>query len=50
MKDDFNEFFQTHERRIYYQMQRLRIPRDLYEEFYAEGILALWQAYKRYDE
>src|SRR5690625_2505243 len=31
-------------------MQRLRIPRDLYEDFYAEGILALWQAYKRYDE
>src|SRR5690625_2392335 len=30
-------------------MQRLRIPRDLYEDFYAEGILALWQAYKRYD-
>jgi RNA polymerase sigma factor (sigma-70 family) len=49
VKDDFNEFFQTHERRIYYQMQRLMIPRDLYEEFYAEGILALWNAYKSYD-
>ena len=49
MKVDFNEFFQTHERRIYFQIQRLRIPRDLYDEFYAEGILALWQAYKRYD-
>lgn len=48
MEEDFNEFFQANERRIYYQMQRLRIPRDLYEEFYAEGILALWQAYKKY--
>lgn len=30
-------------------MQRLNIPRDLYDEFYAEGILALWHAYKKYD-
>jgi len=49
VKVDFNELFQVHERRIYFQIQRLNIPRDLYDEFYAEGILALWQAYKRYD-
>jgi len=49
VKKDFNHFFQTHEMRIYYQIQRLNIPRSLYDEFYAEGILALWNAYKNYD-
>lgn len=48
MEEDFNLFFQTNESRIHYQIQRLRIPRNLYEEFYAEGIVALWHAYKHY--
>lgn len=49
MKKDFDVFLQANEGRIYYQMHRLKIPRDLYEEFYAEGIVALWNAYKKYD-
>src|SRR5699024_10416376 len=37
-------------RRIHYQIHRLGINREWYEEFYTEGILALWNAYKEYDE
>src|SRR5690625_1710149 len=36
------------ERRIYYQIQRLGVSEELYADFYSEGIVALWQAYKRY--
>lgn len=49
MEQDFNAFLQANERRIYFQIQRLRIPADYHEEFYAEGIVALWHAYKNYD-
>lgn len=38
------------ERRIYYHIHRLRIPYAFHEEFYAEGMVALWQAYESYDE
>src|SRR5699024_7697314 len=37
------------ERRIYYHIHRLRIPYAVHEEFYAEGMIALWQAYESYD-
>lgn len=50
MNKAFNLFFKANDRRIYYQMQRLKIPRDLYDDFYAEGIFALWQAYKKHDQ
>lgn len=50
MEEDFNVFFKANERRIHYQIQRLRIPQDLYEEFYAEGIVALWHGYKHYKQ
>lgn len=48
MENEFETFFKANERRIYYQIQRLRISEDLYAEFYLEGIVALWKAYKRY--
>ena len=38
------------ERRIYYHIHRLRIPYAFHEEFYAEGMVALWRAYESYDE
>lgn len=37
------------EQRIYYHIHRLRIPYAFHEEFYAEGMIALWQAYESYD-
>ena len=49
MERDFNVFFEMNERRIHYQIQRLNINQDWYEEFYSEGIVALWQAYKAYE-
>ena len=50
MEREFELFFKANERRIHYQIQRLGIRGPLYEEFYAEGIFALWQAYRTYDE
>ena len=43
-------FFKANERRIHYQIHRLGITGEWYEEFYTEGILALWKAYKEFDE
>lgn len=40
----------SQERRIYYHIHRLRIPYAFHEEFFAEGMIALWQAYESYDE
>lgn len=49
MEQNFETFFHTHERRIYYQMNRLNIPYHLHEEFYTEGLIALWKAYETFD-
>jgi len=40
----------SQEQRIYYHIHRLRIPYAFHEEFYAEGMIALWQAYQSFDE
>ena len=45
---DFEEILKQNERRIYYHMHRLGI-RDPYGDFYAEGLFALWMAYKKYE-
>ena len=37
------------ERRIYYHIHRLRIPYAFHESFYAEGMIALWQAFESYN-
>lgn len=49
MDRDFETFLKTHERRIHFQISRLNIPHTVYDEFYAEGVFALWQAYKEYE-
>lgn len=48
MEKDFDAFFKANEGRIHYQIKRLGISQNLYSEFYSEGIIALWQAYKNY--
>ena len=50
LSQDFETFFKANERRIHYQIHRLGISDDWYEDFYSEGILALWRAYEEYDE
>ena len=50
METQFEDFFQGNERRIHFQIHRLRIPHNLYDEFYTEGIVALWQAYQDVDQ
>jgi RNA polymerase sigma factor (sigma-70 family) len=46
-KFTFEEIFKQNENRIYYQIHKLGI-RDPHQEFYMEGMYALWQAYKKY--
>src|SRR5690625_1111209 len=50
MNQDFQNFLKANEGRIHYQIRRLGISGQLYEEFYSEGILALWQAYQSFDK
>ncbi|WP_405097268.1 sigma-70 family RNA polymerase sigma factor [Oceanobacillus sp. FSL H7-0719] len=44
----FEEIFQQNERRIHYHIHRLGI-RDPFQEFYTEGLYAMWMAYKKYN-
>ena len=41
------EIFKENERRIHYHIYQLRI-KDPYNEFYVEGIYAMWNAYKTF--
>lgn len=50
LNKDFDSFFKSNERRIHYQIHRLGISDEWYEDFYSEGIIALWKAYEEYDE
>lgn len=50
MQNDFETFLQMNEKRIYFQIQRLHIHYADYDEYYTEGMLALWQAYKEFDD
>lgn len=50
MNQDFDVFFKANERRVHYQIHRLGITGEWYEEFYTEGIVALWQAYREFDD
>lgn len=45
---DFETFFRMNERRIHYQIHRLGISGGWYDDFYSEGILALWEAHQQY--
>lgn len=49
LDNNFELFFQANERRIHYQIHRLGVSGDWYEEFYSEGMVALWHAYREYD-
>src|SRR5690625_2055033 len=51
MRDyDFERFFHQHEARIHFQIHRLGISSSWYDDFYSEGIVALWDAYREFDE
>ncbi|QKY70206.1 sigma-70 family RNA polymerase sigma factor [Lentibacillus sp. CBA3610] len=43
----FEEIFNQNERRIYYYIHRLNIQ-DPHQEFYQEGLVAMWNAYEKY--
>ncbi|MBP1970757.1 RNA polymerase sigma factor (sigma-70 family) [Virgibacillus natechei] len=43
----FEEIFKQNERRIHYYIHRLNI-RDPHQEFYTEGLVAMWNAYEKY--
>ncbi|GGA91587.1 RNA polymerase sigma factor [Ornithinibacillus halotolerans] len=47
-KFSFEEIYNQNKNRIHYQIHRLNI-RDPHNEFYVEGIYALWNAYKKYE-
>src|SRR5690625_3309111 len=49
MSVEFEAFLQLNEGRIHLQLRQLGISGESYEEFYAEGVVALWQAYRSYD-
>jgi|SRR5690625_2973819 len=48
-KQSFDIVFHQHKKRIYYYLHQLNIPYKLHDEFYAEGLIALWEAYEQYD-
>lgn len=50
MENSFEHFFQANERRIHFHIHRLGIPTNLHDEFYTEGIVALWNAYQEMDQ
>ncbi|WP_449355170.1 sigma-70 family RNA polymerase sigma factor [Virgibacillus natechei] len=43
----FEEIFKQNERRIHYHIHKLNI-RDPHQEFYTEGLVAMWNAYEKY--
>src|SRR5699024_6339994 len=48
-KQAFELFFKQHAPRIYHQIKRLNIHPSQFDDFYTEGLIALWEAYKTYD-
>src|SRR5699024_7758657 len=46
-KLSFEEIFEQNERRIHYQIHKMNI-RDPHQEFFQEGLVALWNAYETY--
>jgi len=47
-KFTFEEIYNQNKNRIYYQMHKLRIH-DPHNEYYTEGLYAMWQAHKKYE-
>lgn len=46
-QDTFDQIFKQNKNRIHYQMHKLGLQ-DPHNEFYTEGIYAMWNAYKKY--
>ncbi|GAA0428378.1 hypothetical protein GCM10008983_00830 [Lentibacillus halophilus] len=46
-KPTFDDIFKQNERRIHYQIHKMNI-RDPHQEFFQEGLVALWNAYETY--
>jgi len=44
----FDEILKQNERRIHYYIHKLNI-RDPHQEFYQEGLVAMWNAYEKYE-
>lgn len=44
----FEEIYEQNKRRIHYQIHRLNIQSP-YEEFFQEGLCAMWHAYEKYN-
>lgn len=45
----FEHIYEQHKNRIHYYLHLLHIPYELRDKFYAEGMYALWLAYKQFD-
>lgn len=50
MEQELRTLLLRHERRIHFQIHRLNIRNEQYDDFYAEGMIALWKALEDYDE
>ncbi|GAB4074307.1 hypothetical protein GCM10028778_18100 [Barrientosiimonas marina] len=46
-KITFDEIFEQNKRRIHYQLHKMNI-RDPHQEFFQEGLIAMWNAYEKY--
>ncbi|GAB4074293.1 hypothetical protein GCM10028778_17960 [Barrientosiimonas marina] len=46
-KITFEEIFEQNKRRIHYQLHKMNI-RDPHQEFFQEGLIAMWNAYEKY--
>src|SRR5690625_7933156 len=44
---EFRDLLMRNKQRIYYQLHRLNIN-DTHQEFYQEGLVAMWNAYRTY--
>lgn len=49
-QETFTQIYRKHKSRIHYYLHTLQIPYQLRDEFYAEGMYAMWTAYKQYDQ
>lgn len=50
LDQELNTLLLQHERRIHFYMHRLHIQKEHYDDFYAEGMIALWKGLEDYDE
>ncbi|WP_099159594.1 sigma-70 family RNA polymerase sigma factor [Virgibacillus ndiopensis] len=46
-KTTFEEILEQNKRRVYYHIRKLKLN-DSHQEFYQEGLVAMWNAYEKY--